>query len=515
LPLLALSLLYRLIRRVIEVVRAHRMDAQAKDAEILVLRHQLAVLHRQIAHPRFAWSDRAPVALLAGLVPREHWRSFLVNPQTILGWHRSLVKNRWTYAHRRPGRPALAKETVELICRLGWENPRWGYLRIIGELKKLGVCVSKTSVATVLRRHGLPPAPRREGPTWTQFLSAQARGIVATDFFRVDTVLFRRYYVLIVIEVQSRVVHVLGATTNPNDPWVKPVARNFASDLEDAGLSFRFLLRDRDTKTTASFDEVFASIGIETIRTPIRSPRANAYAERFVRTLRQECLDHLLVVSRQHLESVLDKYVQHYNQARPHGGLHLEQPIPLSLPLPPIDDGTVTRRDILGGIIHEYERAARSQIAPPRLRHARQSPTQRGLDDQIGRNFTWRLHDSSGSTTPPRTSLAPHFCRFSRSRPCIGVFGPFRVDTPARADAPVVAWDSTRGMVKVNPLARWNYDDITRYEADHHLPVHPLKNEGYLSIGCSPTTRPVSPLEDPRAGRWPGSAKTECGLHST
>jgi transposase InsO family protein len=218
--------------------------------------------------------------------------------------------------------------------------------------------VSKTSVATVLRRHGLPPAPRREGPTWTQFLSAQAKGIVATDFFHVDTVLLRRYYGLFVIQVQSRVVHVLGATTNPNGPWVTQVARNFASDHEDAGRRFRFLMRDRDTKFTASFDEVFASIGIETIRTPIRSPRANAYAERFVRTSRQECLDHLLVVSRQHLGSVLDKYVQHDNQARPYRGLHLGQPIPRSLPLPPLDDGTVTRLDIIGGIICEYERAA-------------------------------------------------------------------------------------------------------------------------------------------------------------
>jgi putative transposase len=247
---------------------------------------------------------------------------------------------------------------VELICRPGRENPRWGYLRIVGELKKLGVWVSMTSVATVLRRHGLPPAPRREGPTWTQFLSAQAKGIVATDFFHVDTVLLRRYYVLIVIEVQSCVVHVLGATTHPQGPWVTQVARNFASDLEDAGRRFRFLIRDRDTKFTASFDEVFASIGVETIRTPIRSPRGHAYPERFVRTIRQECLDHLLVVSRQHLESVLDKYVQHYNQARPYRGLHLGQPIPRSFPLSPIDDGTVTPLDILGGIIHEYERAA-------------------------------------------------------------------------------------------------------------------------------------------------------------
>src|ERR1035438_6847533 len=238
------------------------MDAAAQDAEGPVLRHQLAALRRQVARPRFTWSDRALVALLAGLVPREHWSSFLVSPKTILGWHRSLVRRRWTYPHRRPGRPALPDETVELILRLTRENPRWGYLRIVGELKNIGVSVSKTSVAAVLRRHGLPPAPRRAGPTWSEFLSAQAKGIVATNFFHVDTVLLRRYYVLFVIELERRVVHVLGVTTNPNGPWVTQVARNFAAGLDDTGQRFRFLIRDRDTKFTASFDAVFASIGI-------------------------------------------------------------------------------------------------------------------------------------------------------------------------------------------------------------------------------------------------------------
>ena len=214
----------------------------------------------------------------------------------------------------------------------------------------------KTSVAAVLRRHGLPPAPRREGPTWTQFLSAQAKGIVATDFFHFDTVLLRRYYVLFVIELERRVVHVLGVTTNPNGPWVTQVARNFAADLEDAGRRFRFLIRDRDTKFTRSFDEVFASIGIETIRTPVRSPRANAYAEPFVHTVRQEYLDQLLVVSRRHLESVLDEYVRHYNEARPHRGLLLAQPVPR--PVTAIGGGAITRRDVLDGIVHEYDWAA-------------------------------------------------------------------------------------------------------------------------------------------------------------
>jgi transposase InsO family protein len=286
-------------------------------------------------------------------VPRERWAAFLITPETILRWHRALIRRRWTYPHRRPGCPPLSEETVELIFRLARENPRWGYLRIVGELKKIGVSVSKTSVAAVLRRHGLPPAPRRAGPTWSEFLSAQAKGIVATDFFHVDTVFLRRYYVLFVIELERRVVHVLGATSNPNGPWVTQVARNFAADLEEAGRRFRFLIRDRDTKFTARFDEVFASIGVEAIRTPVRSPRANAYAERFVRTVRTECLDHVLVVSRRHLESVLDEYVRHYNQARPHRGLQLAQPVPH--PVAVIEGGTVARRDILDGLIHEYE----------------------------------------------------------------------------------------------------------------------------------------------------------------
>jgi transposase InsO family protein len=243
-----------------------------------------------------------------------------------------------------------------VIVRLARENPRWGYLRIVGELQKLGITVSKGSVANVVRRHGLPPAPRRQGPTWAEFLRAQATGILATDFFTVDTVWLRRYYVLFVIEVERRVVHVLGVTANPNGPWVTQVARNFASDLDEAGRRFRFLVRDRDTKFTAGFDTVFASIGVETIKTPIRSPRANAFAERFVRTIRAECLDQLLVFSRRHLQAVLADYIRHYNQARPHRGLQLAQPLPQ--PMSPTTSGKIIRHDVLGGIIHEYDIAA-------------------------------------------------------------------------------------------------------------------------------------------------------------
>jgi putative transposase len=214
----------------------------------------------------------------------------------------------------------------------------------------------QTSVATILRRNRLSPAPRRSGPTWSQFLKAQAEGILATDFFTVDTVTLRRYYVLFVIEIERRVVHLLGVTTTPDGPWVIQVARNFASDLEDSGRRFRFLIRDRDTKFTASFDSVLGSVGIEAIRTPVASPRANAFAERFVRTVREDCLDHLLVVSRRHLEAVLAEYVRHYNGARPHRGLELDQPLLRSAAS--ATRGRVIRRDVLGGLIHEYERAA-------------------------------------------------------------------------------------------------------------------------------------------------------------
>jgi transposase InsO family protein len=210
-------------------------------------------------------------------------------------------------------------------------------------------------VRNVLRLAGLGPAPRRSGPSWTEFLRAEASGILATDFFTVDTVFLERLYVLFVIEIESRIVHVLGVTRHSVGTWVTQVARNFVSGLDDEDRHFRFLVRDRDTKFTRPFDDVFASEGTEIIRTPVRSPRANAYAERWVRTAREECLDLLLVVSRRHLERVMRAYVRHYDAARPHRGIELMTPIARAEP----DINAVIRRhDILGGILHEYERAA-------------------------------------------------------------------------------------------------------------------------------------------------------------
>jgi transposase InsO family protein len=356
----ALSLCYLVLCRLLGLLRSSRRTEIDKDVELMVLRHEVRILERQVhGRVRYRPADRAILAVLSQLLPRRRWQSFLVTPDTLLRWHRELSRRKWRRWRRQrgSGRPALADDIVELICRLGRENRNWGCVRIQGELRGLGVWVSATSIRRALRRHRLGPAPRR-GPTWSEFLAAQAKGILATDFFTVDTATFRQLYVLFVIEVKSRVVHVLGVTEHPDAAFVTQVVRNLVGDLVDQGRSFRFLIRDRDTKFTASFDEVFASEGVEVITTPVRSPKANAFAERWVRTVRAECLDQSLIVSSRHLEKVLTEYVRHYNQHRPHRGLGLGVPAHVDHSSPCSATGRITRHDVLGGLLHEYERIA-------------------------------------------------------------------------------------------------------------------------------------------------------------
>jgi hypothetical protein len=197
------------------------------------------------------------LAAASRILPRERWRAFVVTPRTPLRWHQELVRRRWTYRRRGPGRPRLEQGTVELILRLAKDNPRWGYLRIRGELLKLGIRVSATAIRTVLRRHRLGPAPRRSGPTWRQFLAQQASGILASDFFTVETVRLKTLYVLVFIELSTRQVHLSGVSAHPDSAWVTQQARSLAIDgrLEDAC----FLIRDRDAKYSGPFDEVFRS----------------------------------------------------------------------------------------------------------------------------------------------------------------------------------------------------------------------------------------------------------------
>jgi transposase InsO family protein len=237
------------------------------------------------------------------------------------------------------------------------ENPRWGYMRIKGELGKLGIHVSATSVAMLLRRSGVGPAPRR-GPTWRQFLKSQASGILACDFFTVETAFLKTLYVLFFIEIGTRRVHVTVSTTNPDSSFVTQQARNLAMSLAEDGTQIGFLIPDRDAKFPRSFDDVFASEGIRVTRTPIRAPNANAFAERWIETLRAECLDWLLILGPRHLDRILRIYVQHYNRRRPHRGLELQ--VPESLTSVEEADGVpdIERRDLLGGLVHEYVRAA-------------------------------------------------------------------------------------------------------------------------------------------------------------
>jgi transposase InsO family protein len=247
-----------------------------------------------------------------------------------------------------------------LGLRLAKENPSWGYRRIHGELATMGVRLARSCVWAILHRHGIDPTPRRSGPTGSEFLRTQATTMLACDFFTVYTALLRRIYVLFFIEIDSRRVYLSGITSNPAGEWVAQQARNLTYVLSERSLSAKFLIRDRDTKFTASFDEVFRSEGIS-IKTPIRVPRANAFAERFVGTVRRECLDRLLVFGDRHLQQVLVEYFAHYNEHRAHRGLAQQTPMHLGARLDPNEDPDpifLRRSEVLGGLIHEYQLAA-------------------------------------------------------------------------------------------------------------------------------------------------------------
>ena len=351
-------MLYMFVGRIFAWLVLLARSSAAKDVEILVLRHEVSVLRRQVPASKLDWADRALLAALARLLPRPLRERRIVSPRTLLAWHRRMVARKWAQP-RPPGRPGIPEELHDLIIRFGSENPRWGSKRVHGELRRLGHRVGISTIRRVLREAGLGPAPRRAPARreWSAFLKTQAQGILATDFFHIDTINLTRLYAFFVVEVRTRTVHILGVTAHPTAAWVNQQARNLMIDLGDRACEFTHLVRDRDGKFTAAFDEVFAAEGIEVEKIPPRSPNCNPYAERFVRSVREECTDNILLLDRGHAEKVLTGFETHFNNHRPHQGR--DQLAPSDTPdVIPFPTYRIRRRPAVAGLINEYRPTA-------------------------------------------------------------------------------------------------------------------------------------------------------------
>jgi putative transposase len=353
-------LLYLIFMRLCGWLALLPRSDDVKNTEILVLRHQIAILQRQVRSPRLTWADRAVLAALTRRLSTANRRqlSLIITPRTLLRWHAELLRRHWTYGRRTPGRPRTGPAIRRLALEMARDNPTWGYRRICGELTGLGHKIAPSTIWEILKEAGMDPAPQRAAASWKQFLSAQAKTIAAVDFFHVDTIFLRRLYVLFVIEHHRRRVHLADVTAHPTAAWTVQQARNMLMDLGERTEGLKFLIRDRDAKYTDAFDAVFTATGMRIIITPVRAPRANAICERWIASARRECTDRILITGQRHLHHTLSEYVNHYNTHRPHRTLS-QQPPDGKIPVAPADDNTrVRRHDRLGGLIHEYSQVA-------------------------------------------------------------------------------------------------------------------------------------------------------------
>ncbi|MBC8509983.1 MAG: transposase [Chloroflexi bacterium] len=352
-----------IITTILDFITIGRLSTLEKDLEILVLRQQLSILQRKINSPvKPSRVEKLTLTVITIKLKQITQRSTqqlhsvirIFQPETILRWQREIARKKWTYSHDyRGGRPSVSKEIENLILQFAQENIRWGYGKIHGELRKLGFKVSKSTVRNVLTQNSIQPAPVRNGSIgWRDLMSHYKEQLLACDFFTVETIWFQTIYVLFFIELGSRRVHFAGVTTNPDAIWVSQQARQLVWKLSEGDQSLRFLLHDNDSSFGKAFDAVFLSEGFQVIPTPFQAPNANAFAERWIRTAREECLDHILIFSAAHLRRVLTEFVDYYNTSRPHQGIEQQTPIPYPSSL----EGAIHSRKILGGIINDYFR---------------------------------------------------------------------------------------------------------------------------------------------------------------
>jgi putative transposase len=361
-----LRLAYLTMTSTFSLIRLLPRSDRDKEIEILVLRHQLTVLQRQVAKPSFTPDDRFLLAGLLHHLPMDKLRhlTLLVRPDTVMRWHRDLLRRRHAAActPRRRGRPRTVRSIRALVLRLAQENASWGYRRIHGELAALAITVAASTVWEILKDHGIDPSPKRTATTWAEFLRSQAGALLACDFLEVRTLTGARLYVLAVIEHASRRVRILGVTAHPTGQWVTQLGRNLVMDLQDAGSMARFLIRDRDAKFTAAFDAVLADAGVQVVNSGVQMPRMNSIMERWIQTCRRELLDRTLIWNQNHLLHALREFETFYNEHRPHRALRQAAPL-RPLPDPSNDPAQITpldirRHDRLGGVLKEYWHAA-------------------------------------------------------------------------------------------------------------------------------------------------------------